>query len=887
MSSIVPIPTSRVGDNFVTQRLISQMQADQLALFKLQNQVSTGQRLQLPSEDPAAALQAISLQRLLDRQGQIQNNVQSSTSYLNAADSSLSSVSDLLNTLRGNVVAISGTLSTDADRQTLVQQIDQAIQTLLGTANTQSQGRYLFAGSRSQVQPYDFDGQNVTYAGNDGVLRSYVDLSQLFDTNVAGTDVFGGISSQIQGTELKPGLSADTLLSTLNGGQGISKNAAISISINNGTSTKTSVIDLTNAVTIGDVARRIELGAPAGTQIVADVTGQGLQLSSASGTISVGEVAEGQAARQLGFPPGTAPSSTLVGVPLNSAVLKTTQLDSLLGTKAQGRIASAGGNNDIVLTAAKNGAEYNGVTVVFQTGGTAGNETVTYDDSDPNNKTLTVKVQAGVSTAAQVAAAITGEGHFTAVVDYHDANSSSQAGINPVEVPLTSAPTSGGSGEALDSTSGLVLTNAGKTVTLDTSSAQSVEDLMNLINGAGLGLSATLNATQDGIDVQSLVSGADFTIGENGGTTATQLGIRTYTAATSLADFNRGVGVLTDDQELDTSKLDNLTFVARDGTTLNVNLAGATTLQDVADRINSAAGNNLGTTAVLAQLSANHNSIDLTDSSTAATGKLTVLAPSGNQAAAYLGFVGPNATQQSATTSDALGNDVLSGSKVVGNDLEVVASDGTQLWIDLTGARTVQDVIDRINSNPENGGKITAGLASVGNGIQLVDNAAGSGTLSVQATEGSKAAELLGFVGTGQTQSDPLNVQVDGSGHQTLTSADNHTLETDSVFNTLLRLKTALQQNDTEEIGQSLSRLDTDISRVTFARSEIGLRLQSLDTIGTKLQDDNVQLKSALSNDTDVDLVQAISDMTARQYAFQASLQTAAGVMKLSLLDFI
>ncbi len=890
MSSIAPIPTTRVGDLFVTQRLISQMQDDQLALFKLQNQISTGQRIQLPSDDAPAALRAIGLQRLLQRKSQVQTNIQASNSYLTAADSNLSSVSDLLNTLKGSVVATTGTLSTDADRQTLVQQIDQAIQTLMAAGNAQSQGRYLFSGSVSQVQPYNFDGNYVSYSGNDGVLRNFVDLDQLFASNVAGTDVFGGTSGQIQGTALAPQLSADTLLSTINGGQGISRNAAISISINTGSATKTSVIDLSSAVTLGDVARAIERGAPQGTQIVADVTGEGLKLSSTSGTISVAEVAEGQAARELGFQPGTAPSTTLVGRPLNPAVLKTTRLDSLLGTRAQGRIVSSGQNNDIVLTARENGADLNDVRVIFQptAGVTAGSEVVTYDDSDPLNKTLTVEIQAGVSTANQVAAAITAQGTFQAVVDYHDANSTNAAGTNPVGSGDFGPLTSGGSGGNLDSTSGLVLTNGGKTKTIDTSSAQTVEDLLNLINGAGLNLSAEINATHDGIQVRSTLSGADFAIGENGGTTATQLGIRTYTDSSALADFNRGVGVLTDDAQLDTTKLDSLRIVARDGTTLDVNLTGSTSLQDVVDRINTASGNNTGTTAVLAQLSANHNSVELVDSSTATPGgKLTVQVPSGNQAAAYLGFVSPGDTQHSSTTTDSLGNDFLSGTKVIGNDLEIVASDGTQLWIDVTGAKTVKDVIDRINTDPANGGKIAARLADVGNGIELVDNAAGAGTLSVHATEGSQAAQLLGFVAAGQTQSDPLNVHVDGSGHQTLTSSDHHTLQVDSVFDTLLRLKTALQQNDTEEIGRSLSRLDADISRVTFARSDIGSRLQSLDTIGNKLKDENVQLKSALSDDMDVDLVDAISSMTSRQYAFQASLQTAASVLKLSLLDFI
>src|SRR4029450_8187229 len=107
---------------------------------------------------------------------------------------------------------------------------------------------------------------------------------------------FGGISKQIEGGDLNPQLSADTLLSTLNGGQGIGPNPRISVSVNTGPSTKTSVIDLSHAVTIGDVAKLIERGAPAGTEIIADVTGQGLKLTSSSGTISVAEVSDGKAA---------------------------------------------------------------------------------------------------------------------------------------------------------------------------------------------------------------------------------------------------------------------------------------------------------------------------------------------------------------------------------------------------------------------------------------------------------------------------------------------------------------------------------------------------------------------------------------------------------------
>ena len=90
------------------------------------------------------------------------------------------------------------------------------------------------------------------------------------------------------------------------------------------------------------------------------------------------------------------------------------------------------------------------------------------------------------------------------------------------------------------------------------STAETVDELLNLFNGAELGLLAEINAAGNGINVRSRLSGADFTIGENGGTTATQLGIRTYTGATELADFNRGVGVPTtaDLETLDLSQFD-------------------------------------------------------------------------------------------------------------------------------------------------------------------------------------------------------------------------------------------------------------------------------------------------------------------------------------------
>ena len=55
----------------------------------------------------------------------------------------------------------------------------------------------------------------------------------------------------------------------------------------------------------------------------------------------------------------------------------------------------------------------------------------------------------------------------------------------------------------------------------------------------------------------------------------------------------------------------------------------------------------------------------------------------------------------------------------------------------------------------------------------------------------------------------------------------------------------------------------------------------------TRNEDEQVELKSVLSDEIDVDMAQAASDFLARQAAYEASLRSIASLYQLSLLDFI
>jgi flagellar hook-associated protein 3 FlgL len=995
MAGIIPIPSSRVSGMLLRQRLVQQYQTDQLALFRLQEQISTGQRISLPSEDAPAALRAIALQRLIERKTQLSTNVRIGNEYLSATESALQDVATKLSDIKGSVLGVAGTISSDTERQSAIAEINNYLENLVTLANRQYQGRYLFAGSKTATTPYSFDGDNVVYNGDEASVRNYSQIGVLFASNLTGQDVFGGSSAEVLGTvDLNPQLSRDTNLSSLRGGRGLSANGALTIS----DGTNISIVDLSGARTIGDVVRLIEESPPAGREIEVTVTGRGLELqlldptSTLGGNLTVTEVANGTTARELGILEKTGVgTSPLVGEDLDPVLLPTTRLQDLLGSKARtllrsgsstdnnnvlleatangtafngvtvqyvddellraspglsagsetvqydasARVASAaltfsGGGNDLILTATTAGADYNGVVINITSGGAIGDAaSVTYDSinkrldiavdstgattvqtvinaiaaegtfsaahdssleaalvptatiaaSDIGNlqgntgnsggdaRTLYIYIDAGSTTSSQVVDAVNAEGTFTASLDPNDTTSAVEAGTGTVSLTATADLTSGGSGQTLDLTSGLRIVNGGQIHVVTFENAETVEDLLNTLNASEIGVLAELNEDATGINIRSRLSGHDFQIGENGGTTATQLGVRTYGTETRLSEFNYGVGIAAQEGfQLSAITGTDFTITTRDGQTFDINLTGEETLAGVVTAINTVTGAN-----VTAQLAPPGNVLRLVDNTVPGTTDFSVSAATGSLVAQYLGLVPDGETSLSTASGTITGDDSRY------TDFTITASDGQTFGIDLSSAETVGDVIDAINAITTI--NITARLSLTGNGIELVDNTAGAGQLTVSRNGLSETAELLGFVPAGEESAT--------SSTGRLVSTDQNFLENESVFNTLIRLRDALSAGDLNAVERALEDINTDIDRVTFARAEIGATQQGLELSQQTLEDEDVQLRSALSDEIDVDLVQAISDMVARQTALQASLQVTANILQYTLLDYL
>lgn len=892
--TVIGIPTTRVSDLFVRDRLLRQAQFDQTELFRIQMQLSTGRRIQLPSEDPVASLQVVSLQRLLERKEQVLTNLDTNQSFLTATDVALSRISSMAAEARGAALGAMGTTASDTQRGAAAQQIDQIIKQMVDAGNQKFRGRYLFAGTSTMERPFEYvDGGFIQYVGNEGRLSSYADIDLLFDSNLTGSEVFGAVSSEVRGSQLQPALAADTRLADLHGGQGISPGA---LEISGGGNPI--YVDISGGETIGDVAAKIRSEGVKleGKWLSADVTPKGLVVElhasdgGPPGTLTIREVGGGTTAYELGILKEEGPGSKVEGKPLDPMLRNTTSLRDLLGTRATAFLHMVGTDNDLVIEADRNGSTINGASVngvrveVFNDPlVTAGNETVEFAGG-----TLTVRVREGATRAYHVIEAFQKYYDpqtmpFTAKLD----PSEKGEGTGPITLTDPAQPvlTDWGAGENLDTSGGLQINNGSQQVTVSLATAKTVEDLLNAVNGKNAGLLAEINASATGVNIRSRYSGADFSIGENGGTTASQLGLRTLTGQTRLESLNFGRGVADHQSTLPGGDSTDFTITRRDGVVLNIDLAGAETIQDVLDAINGHSDNTPndpgGPPALLARPAAYGNGVELVDGSIG-PGELRVARATFGTAAIDLGLV-PQGSETNAAVTGTIGSTqpiALSpgGTMTVETRYVGAYGNGVQVVFQNAGGAAESLAYDPDPADPTLTFFINPGTTTADTVRDLLENDPVAGQRYTVQFEGSDGTGTVDAVGS---------FQLSGGTDDTLTGSDVNPLESEGILNALYRLKRSLETNNTLEATRAVELLDQSVLQLNFARAELGARQQGLDLLKDRLDLEELDLKEVLSLNLDVDMVEVISNLTARQASYEASLRATGEIFRMTLLNYL
>jgi len=488
----------RVTNNMVASQVVFNVQRSLRRFMTLQTTMSSGRRINKPSDDPVGTLRDLDYRTELSKIGQFQENVSQGQNWLNTYDGILADMKELLSEAKDVALAMSNDTYDASQRRAGANEIEAIFDRLVQLSDTRIGDRQMFSGFRTKLQPFRVGANGVTYLGDDGRIEFEIQSQVRQAVNFTGAETFLKPTSVLGAkADLNVAVTAATLLADLNNGDGIDQVTGSFTITDDNLIGVSATIDITAAATVGDAI----------AQINADLAAAGM-----GGTLSVGLSPDGNSLTVTTTPSGQISTATTINRLNNGSGV---DLD-------KGHIHVTNGS--------------------------------------------TVDVDVDVSTATDV-----GD-----IINLFNTRMASE-GLSDVTMDINAA----GNGLVINDASippvGLTIENASET---DLTAAQ-------------LGITGYVGAQLVGT---SLSAGPSFTIAENGGTTATDLGLSgtfTHSSAgndvdprltltTNLSDVRNGLG------------FDGERLVMWQGEfTHTVDLSDPTivTVQDLLDDINNSALN--------------------------------------------------------------------------------------------------------------------------------------------------------------------------------------------------------------------------------------------------------------------------------------------------------
>ena len=196
----------------------SSMSEANQALVRTQEQISTGKRILSAADDPVAATRIQQLNRNIASVDQFSRNIDIAENNLALEETSLNGATNLLQRIQELAVQAGNTaVLSPSEYASLADEVNIRLDELVGIANTQnSNGDYIFAGFKSDNQPFSGDSSNgYQFNGDEGQLRIEIDNSTTVASNDSAKAIFVDVPSDANNvaTSVNPNNRSDPSIS--------------------------------------------------------------------------------------------------------------------------------------------------------------------------------------------------------------------------------------------------------------------------------------------------------------------------------------------------------------------------------------------------------------------------------------------------------------------------------------------------------------------------------------------------------------------------------------------------------------------------------------------------------------------------------------------------
>ncbi|TDQ39397.1 flagellar hook-associated protein FlgL [Thiopseudomonas denitrificans] len=166
-------------------------------LIRTNQQITTGNRILTPADDPVASVRLMQLEQQQNMLGQYKDNLVAANNSLVQEESVLNSVNDIMQRIRVLAEEAGNGALSQSDRQSIAAELREREDELLGLMNTKNaRGEYLFSGFQGKTQPFVRQGDgSFVYMGDEGQRKLQVASSLDIPISDNGKKVFQNVTN--------------------------------------------------------------------------------------------------------------------------------------------------------------------------------------------------------------------------------------------------------------------------------------------------------------------------------------------------------------------------------------------------------------------------------------------------------------------------------------------------------------------------------------------------------------------------------------------------------------------------------------------------------------------------------------------------------------------
>jgi len=254
----------RITTGMMSSQVVFNMQRSLRRFMDMQTSMSSGRRINKPSDDPLGTLRDLSYRTELAKIAQFRKNISQGLSWTTTYDSTMADMKNFVSTAKEIAVAMANGNYDNVAREASAKEVQSIFEQMIQLGNGELEGRRIFAGFRTKIKPFQAAGNGAVYNGDQGEIQFEIESSLRMTINVNGSDVLlQQLSILGEESDLNVGVTGTTLLADLHVGNGIDL-GTFSITDRNADFLPVSIVDLSGATTVNDAINTIN------AQLVAD-----------------------------------------------------------------------------------------------------------------------------------------------------------------------------------------------------------------------------------------------------------------------------------------------------------------------------------------------------------------------------------------------------------------------------------------------------------------------------------------------------------------------------------------------------------------------------------------------------------------------------------------